>query len=101
MTAEKPPTCTLDGDRLARRLAWIAEIGAESLVAREEDGSGHRLRFRDRPSARRRLEGLIAAESECCSSLSLSLAEADGELILSIASPEEARALAAALADSF
>ena len=101
MSDESPATCSLAPEPLGERLAWIAEISAQGLVSRQSDGDLHRLRFRSEPGLRRQLEDLVAAESRCCSRLSLSLSDEGEELVLSISAPLEAQPLARALAESF
>ena len=101
MTEPTPSACSLDGDQLNQRIATIAEIGAESLVSRDLQGSHHVLHFRASPGARKRLEGLIAAEKECCSFLDLMLEEQGDELILWVGAPLDAEALADGLASAF
>jgi hypothetical protein len=61
----------------------------------------HLLRFRLDPGTRRQLEGIVVAEAKCCSFLDLSLREDEGELVMSIAAAENARALAGDLARAF
>jgi hypothetical protein len=101
MTNDTPVACSLGADELKQRLAVIAEIGADSLISRDIEGDRHLLRFRANAAARRRLEGIIAAEAECCSFLDLSLSEEEGELVLSIAAPKDAQALADEFARAF
>lgn len=101
MANDTPIACSLAAGDLERRVAEIAEVGAESLLSREAQGGGHRLRFRKDDATRQRLEGIVTAEAECCAFLDLSLGEDDGELILWIAGPEDARALADGLAGAF
>ena len=101
MTEGLPIACSLDTDDLKRRLAAIAEIGAESLLGREADGGRHLLRFRSDAETRRRLEEIVAAEAECCSFLDLTLEERSGELVLSVAAPEDGQAVADELAAAF
>jgi hypothetical protein len=101
MTEETPIACSLGAGELEQRLAAIAEIGAESLVGRETEGDRHLLRFRSDAGTRERLEGVVAAEKECCSFLDLTLGEEDGELLLSISAPRDARGLADGLAIAF
>jgi hypothetical protein len=101
MTGETPPACSLDNATLEERLAAIAEIGADRLISRQLEDGGHLLRFRADAATRKRLEQVVAAEAECCAFLDLSLAEKGGELMLSIAAPPEARALASGLAARF
>ncbi|HET9164326.1 MAG TPA: hypothetical protein VFN89_12895 [Solirubrobacterales bacterium] len=96
-----PIACNLSAGDLQERLATVADVGARFLLAREQENGRHLLRFRADPEARRRLEEIVAAESECCSFLDLSLGEDKGEILLSIASPAEGQAIADGLADSF
>jgi hypothetical protein len=101
MTDPTPIACTLGAGDLERRLAAIAEIGAESLIGRETDGGRHLLRFRADAKTRRRLEQIVAAEAECCSFLDLTLKERDAELALTIGAAGEGQAVADELAAAF
>jgi hypothetical protein len=101
MTNEDPIACSLEAGALEQRLTAIAEIGADSLISRQAEDGCHLLRFRADAATRRRLEEIIAAEAECCSFLELSLDHNGGELVLSIAAPRDAQALADGLADTF
>ncbi len=93
--------CSLDADRLGRRLAEIGAIGAEALIARKTVGGRHVLRFKESAETRRRLEEIVAAEAECCSFLDLELNETGTELVLAVAAPPRADAVAAGLAEAF
>lgn len=101
MPEATPPTCSLDATQLAQRLAALAELGAESLIGRETDGSRHLLRFRADAATRRRLEEIVAAEAKCCSFLDLTLETRDEELVLSVAAPGDGQLLADGLAAAF
>jgi len=101
MSQDKPIACSLGANALEQRRATIADIGAESLVSQEAKGDQRLLRFRSSAATRQRLEGIVAAEVECCSFLELSLTERDGELVLSIAAPEAGQAIADELAETF
>ncbi|HEY2334089.1 MAG TPA: hypothetical protein VGH58_03655 [Solirubrobacterales bacterium] len=101
MTEDVQIACSLDAAALERRLAAIAEIGAGSLISRQTEADRHLLRFRADAATRERLEGLVAAEAKCCSFLDLSLDRQGDELMLSIAAPRDARALADGLAAAF
>jgi hypothetical protein len=102
MTNEKPAACSLGSSQLERRLAAIAEVGAESLISRAVDGDGrHLLRFRPQAGVGDRLEEIVAAEAECCSFLDLRLSEEKGALVLSIAAPASGRTVADGLAEAF
>jgi demethylmenaquinone methyltransferase/2-methoxy-6-polyprenyl-1,4-benzoquinol methylase len=97
----EPVACSLGAADLEGRLAAIAAVGADSLVAREMKDGRHLLRFRDDGSTRRRLEEIVAAEARCCSFLDLALRDEDGDLVLSIAAPAEGQTVADGLAAAF
>lgn len=101
MTEELPIACTLNAGDLKQRLASIGEIGKESLIARTSEGGRHLLRFRSDAETFRRLEEIIAAEAACCSFLDLALEERGGELVLSVAAPQNGQAVADELAATF
>lgn len=101
MTDPDQIACTLDESDLHQRLEQVAALGAEALIAHEEVGGAHRLRFRRDEKTRRRLEQIVAAESRCCSFLDLSIDERDGELILALDAPIEGRPVADELARAF
>jgi len=101
MANDVPIACSLGSGELQRRLAAITEVGASSLLSRAMHDDSHLLRFRRDPATRRQLEGIIAAEAECCAFLDLSLREDEGELVVSIAAAENARAVAGDLARAF
>jgi hypothetical protein len=101
MANDTPLACSLDVGDLEQRLAEIAAVGAKSLISRESDEDRHLLRFRADADTRRRLETIVAAEAKCCTFLDLSLHEESGELLLSIATQQDATALAEGLANAF
>jgi MerR family transcriptional regulator, copper efflux regulator len=101
MRGGRPVACSLGTGELEQRVAAIAEIGAAGLASRSVAGGSHLLRFHGDTQTKRRLEEIVAAESECCPFLELSLTEEDGELVLSIAAPAGGEETAAALAEAF
>jgi len=101
VTDPNPIACKLGESDLRQRLNQIAALGADALIAHEEAGGIHTLRFRRDDEIRRRLEQIVAAESRCCSFLGLQVNERASELLLTIDAPGEGRAVAAALAGSF
>jgi hypothetical protein len=101
LTEALPIACSLGAGDLKRRLAAIAEIGAESLLGREADEGRHLLRFSGDAATRKRLEEIVAAEAECCSFLHLTLEERGGELVLSVAAPQDGQVVADELAAAF
>jgi hypothetical protein len=101
VTEALPIACSLNAGDLQQRLAAAAKIGEESLIDHETDEGRHLLRFRADGETRKRLKEIVAAEAECCSFLNLVLEEHDGELILSVAAPQDGQAFADELAAAF
>lgn len=98
---EAPNACSLDGAGLEARLVAAAEVGRASLLAHEEVGARHLLRFGIEPHVRARLEDIVRAERECCPFLSITLEERGSELELAIEAPPGAEEMADALAAAF
>ena len=101
MTEFKPSTCSLGASDLRQRLDKIAVLGSESLIASEVRDGTHLLRFRHDRETRRRLVEIVAGEAECCLFLDLDVSERDGELILTLAAPEDGQLVADELAATF
>jgi hypothetical protein len=101
MTNDTPAACSLGARELQQRLTAIIETGASSLISRNIEGGRHILRFRASEAVRRQLKGIVVAEAECCPFLDLSLSDEGDELVLSIAAPKNARAVADELAGAF
>lgn len=101
MTDPDPAACLLGAGALEERLTAIAAIGADSLISHRAEDERHLLCFRADAATRQRLGEIVAAEAECCSSLELSLTRKGDELVLTIAAPRQARALADGFAGAF
>lgn len=101
MTDSQPLACSLSAGDLQPRLDEIAAVGGENLIGRALEDGRHVLRFQSDPATRDRLERIVAAESDCCSFLDLTLAERDGELVLTIAAPTDGQFVADDLALAF
>ena len=86
-----PIACTLTPDGMTARLALIDALAADGLLGRSATDTGLRVRLRDTPEIERRTRELVAAESRCCAFLDFTLGRDDGELVLDIAGPEDAR----------
>src|SRR3954466_11477753 len=101
MSTEDPVACSLGATDLEQRLTAIAAVGADSLITREVDDGRHLLRFLAGSATRRALEEMLAAEAHCWAFLDLALSEDDGELLLSIVAPNDAKAATDGLAPPF
>lgn len=101
MSEVRPVACSLGAAELERRITAIAEVGAASLVSRSMANGRHMLRFRAGGQTQRRLEEIVAAESECCSFLDLLLTEENDEIVLSIGAPDGGQETATGLAEAF
>jgi len=101
MTDNKPVACSLGASELEGRLAAIGAVGGDSLISHEIEDNKHRMRFRADASTRRQLGEIVAAESECCSFLDLSLTHDGGALLLSISAPAQGQPIADELAAAF
>src|SRR5215467_4494415 len=88
VTDPNPIACTLGESDLRQRLEQIAALGAAALIAHEEANGAHTLRFRRDEQARRQLQQIVKAESECCPFLDLQIDERANELLLSIDAPD-------------
>lgn len=84
-----PIACSLDGQELRGRLAWLAKLRQDALIeARRED---LRLELLFTADARERVEALVKQEKSCCSFLAFALEETPRGIRLTIEAPEEAR----------
>ena len=88
---DQPIACTLTPDGMTARLALIDALAADGLLERIPTESGLRVRLLDRPDIDRRTRELVAAESKCCAFLDFELRRENGNLLLDISGPEDAR----------
>src|SRR4051794_21566443 len=86
-----PIACTLSPDGMTARLALIDALAADGLLDRTSSDAGLRVRLRDTPEIEQRTRALVAAESACCAFLDFALGHYDGDLVLDISGPEDAR----------
>jgi hypothetical protein len=89
--SDLPIACTLTAEGMTSRVALIDELAADALIDRTATGTGLRVRLRDTPEIERRTRELVAAESRCCAFLDFTLSRDEGELVLDITGPEDAR----------
>lgn len=86
-----PIACTLTQGAMTGRLELIDALAADGLLSRPRTDAGLRVRLRDTPEIERRTHELVTAEAACCAFLSFDLQREDGELVLHIAGPADAR----------
>jgi hypothetical protein len=97
-----PIACSLDSTDLAARGAELRALGGDGLLGVSEEPGRAVLRFRPAPDIRRRVEAIVAAESECCGFLDFRLEHDAEATVLTISAPsggaEVVNELAGALA---
>src|SRR4051812_15849153 len=101
MTTELPIACALSAGDLNDRLAEIADLGREALREAELAGLRAELRFVRAPGIPQRLARIVAAESECCAFLTMTVREDGDAMVLTIAAPEGAEPVLEELVDGF
>ena len=101
MTTELPIACSLSAGDLNDRLAEIADLGRDALLEAELAGLRAELRFASAPGIAQRLARIVAAESECCAFLTMTVRDEGGALVLTVAVPEGAELVLQELVDGF
>ena len=81
--------CTLSAAEMPDRLAETAALGRSLQSSVVVDGRAV-LRFRADDDTRARAAAFVAAESVCCSFLSMELADEPGALVLTVEGPDGA-----------
>jgi hypothetical protein len=101
MSRPLPIACTLSAMDLRARGEELRALGADGLLdATDEEGRAV-LHFRPDASVRKRVEAVVAAESECCAFLDFRVEHGEEATVLTISAPnggaEMVHELAAAL----
>jgi hypothetical protein len=89
--SEPTIACSLNAGDREKRLEATTDLRARAILETQPTATGVRLRFAARPGIREELQWLITSESKCCPFLRFELQQADGELILAVSGPDEAR----------
>lgn len=85
-----PIACSLDSGDLEDRRAELRALAQRSLISvARPHGTPVVLTFKNDPATKAALERIVAAESECCPFLEMTLADRDS-LELAIDGPEDA-----------
>jgi hypothetical protein len=101
MDADMPIACSLSAVDYRQRLRAIRRIGFEAFLSAGERPDGATLRFRNSPETRQQLDTIVEAERACCPFLSLTVDDADGQLLVGVTAPPEAQPVVRDLIDSF
>jgi hypothetical protein len=88
---DAPIACTLTSDNYQDRTAALSDLAGRALIGRASIDGGQRLRFTDIRAIERELRSVVAAESSCCSFLSMDLRCEDEALVLDITGPADAQ----------
>lgn len=89
--------CSLPSDELRERKALIDQLLARGLTGVTAIPGGVRFRFRTGPGIKADLDALVKLEARCCAFLSLTVADADGAIVLQVTGAPEAQTLIAEL----
>ena len=101
MSDDTPVGCSLTAAEMPERLAEMAAIGESSLLSARRADALAVLRFRAGSDTRKRLEAVVAAESECCAWPSMGVRDSLDALELRIAAPEGAEPMLDELVAAF
>jgi hypothetical protein len=101
MPVELPIACSLSAPDFATRETEIAELRRAALIDARQDGVHAELRFAAGDGVRERIEALVAAESSCCSFLTMHVADEADVVRLTIDAPADAEVILGELVDAF
>lgn len=101
MPTDLPIACALTTSELSTRLAEMSAIGEDALLDIERDGRRATLYFRAIGATHERLGAIVAAESECCGFLEMTLTEQPQSIALAIVAPADAEAVLDGLLAAF
>lgn len=79
----------------------MADLGRDALVDAHTEPTRAQLRFVAGAGVRTRVDALVAAESQCCAFLTMSVSEEPGSVVLTIETPEAAEPVLAELVGAF
>jgi hypothetical protein len=96
---EAPIACTLQPGDHQERLAWIAALARDGLIAVSREDL--RLELRYARSVAGRVREMVCKEQQCCAFLNFNLSETDEGVRLTITAPERARDVADTFFEQF
>jgi hypothetical protein len=101
MPGELLVACSLRPTELPARLAEMGALGDAALVDVSLEPARAQLRFAAGDGVRKRVEGIVAAESRCCSFLTMSVGEQPDLVELTIHASQGADAVLEAIVQAF
>jgi hypothetical protein len=101
MTSELPIACSLSATELPARLDEMADLGRAALLGTRHDGTRAELRFAAGSGVRDRVNGIVAAESQCCAFLTMSVSDEPDIVLLTIQAPDGAELVLQELVEAF
>jgi hypothetical protein len=101
MPTELPIACSLSAVELPQRLAEMAELGRAALIEVRTEPTRAQLRFAAGAGMRDRVQAVVAAESQCCAFLTMSVTDEPDSVVLTIEAPGGAEVVLAELVGAF
>jgi hypothetical protein len=101
MPDELPVACSLSATELPHRLQTMADLGREALLETHTEGTRAQLRFAAGAGVRKRVDGIVAAESHCCAFLMMNVTDEPDTVVLTLQVPEDAELVLGELVDAF
>jgi hypothetical protein len=101
MTTELPIACTLDAGDYRVRLDDMAAVGRAALIDADATPRRASLRFAADTGVRERVDALVAAESQCCAFLAMTVTEEADIIVLTVEAPDGAAPVLAEIVEAF
>ncbi len=101
MPTDLPIACSLTATEIPARLVEISTFGRTSLLSVETAPQHATLRFRAEGDTHKRLAAFVAAESECCAFLDMTLREEPEAVELAITAPPGAEPVLKSIVAAF
>ena len=101
MPSELPIACSLSATELSGRLRDMAELGHAALLDVHREPTRAELRFVADGGVRDRVERIVAAESQCCAFLSMSVSDEPDTVVLGVEAPQGTELVLDELVDAF
>ena len=101
MPTDLPIACSLSATELPKRLAEMHDVGRRAQHEVRTTGTQARLSIAPGAAVRDRVEAIVAAESQCCAFLDMTVSDRADMVLLTIDGPEGAEPVLAELVAAF